>query len=101
MVAAAVRLELVTPDGHFGPLATAPQHQGRGLAPALINECELRARRAGCVTMHIGVIREVGMQPYYESLGYRYARETPGDELSWGLNTPQPFTLVHMEKDLR
>ena len=99
-IAASVRLELALPDAHFGPLATSLDYQRRGLAPALIAECERRGREAGCTTMHIGVIREVGMQPYYETLGYQYASETAGHELPWGQNTTQPFTLVHMQKGL-
>ena len=100
IIAASVHLDITPPEAHFGPLATSVAHQGRGLAPALIAECERRARAAGCDVMRIGIIREVGLQPYYEALGYRYASETPGQELTWGQNTTRPFTLVHMEKAL-
>ena len=100
-IVAAVRLDLAPPDAAFGLLATSVAHQGRGLAPALIAECERRAIEAGCIVMQIGIIDKVGLRPWYEALGYRYAGETPGHELSWGQDTLQPFTYVHMEKPLR
>lgn len=99
-VVAAARFELAPPDAHFGPLATSLTHQRRGLAPALIAECERRARDGGCPAIGIGVIRQVGLQPYYEALGYAYAGEIPGDRLEWGANTTRPFTLVLMRKAL-
>jgi predicted N-acetyltransferase YhbS len=100
VVAACVHLELAPPHAHFGPLATALTHQGRGLAPLLIAECERRARAAACAKMHIGIIREVGLQPYYEHLGYTKSGEIPGQQLPWGANTKQPFVLILMEKTL-
>jgi predicted N-acetyltransferase YhbS len=100
-VAASVRFDLTPPDAAFGLLATSVEHQGRGLAPALIAECERRAIEAGCGVMRIGIIDKVGLRPWYEALGYRYTGETPGHELSWGQDTLQPFAYVHMEKPLR
>jgi predicted N-acetyltransferase YhbS len=100
-IAACVRLVITSDETWFGLLATSVSHQGRGLAPMLIGECERRARDAGARVMGIGVIREVGLQGYYETLGYRYVRETPGDQLGWTSSpTLQPFTLVDMEKAL-
>jgi predicted N-acetyltransferase YhbS len=100
-IAATARLDIDPPDAGFGLLATSVSHQGRGLAPALIAECERRAIASGCTAMRIGIIDKVGLRPYYEALGYRYTGETPGEELSWGQHTLEPFAYVAMEKPLR
>jgi predicted N-acetyltransferase YhbS len=100
-VVACVRLVIGAGETWFGLLATSVDHQGRGLAPMLIADCERRAREAGAQTIGIGVIREVGLRPYYESLGYTVVRETPGSELPWATQpTLQPFVLIDMEKQL-
>lgn len=99
-IAGTVRFDLTPPVASFGLLATAVGRQGGGIAPALVNECERRALDGGCGAMRIGIIDKVGLRPYYEALGYRYAGETAGRDLSWGQDTLQPFTYVEMEKKL-
>jgi predicted N-acetyltransferase YhbS len=86
------------PDkAHFGLLATAVAQQGRGIAPLLIEEAERRARDAGYEELGLGCVRENGLPPYYESLGYRVASESTGQ--LW--DAKEEFTFVQMSKALR
>jgi GNAT superfamily N-acetyltransferase len=102
-VAGCAQFETGKDGAHFGLLATALEQQGRGVARALIAHLEREALAAGCATMRIEIIGEVGLQPYYESLGYRVTAITPGDEWPGGSewDALRPWTMVEMEKDLR
>jgi predicted N-acetyltransferase YhbS len=102
-VAGSIQLDVDGTRAHFGPLATAIAHQRRGVASTLIAAAEDIARAAGCTTMRIEAIDEVGWVPYYERRGYGVvarvpSAEWPGTE-TWG--AARPWTMVEMEKNLR
>ena len=96
-IVAHVCLQIHGSEAEFGLLATLPDFQGRGIARRMIDECETRARAAGCDVMALDAVREVGMQPYYESLGYVLHREEQTEQ--WGAK--QPWTHIFMRKSLR
>jgi predicted N-acetyltransferase YhbS len=81
----------------FGLLAVTPAWQGRGLASMLVEQAESLARDAGRHTMRLDCAKEIGMPPFYESLGYTVEQETP--DSYYGIKGP--FTLVVMKKELR
>ena len=96
-IVAHVCLHIDPPEAEFGLLATAPEVQGRGIAATMIAECERRARAAGCRTMALDAVEEVGMRPYYESLGYTLVRR---EEHSSEWNAKVPWTHIFMSKVL-
>jgi len=96
-VAGDVVLTLRPGAADIGLVAVAPDAQGRGIATLMIAEAERRARAAGHDALHLHCIRENGLQPYYESLGYAAAGEEHGR--MW--ESLHEFTLVHMRKVLR
>jgi predicted N-acetyltransferase YhbS len=96
-IVAHVCLHTYEREAEFGLLATLPEVQGRGIAAAMIAECERRAREAGCDVMKLDAVFEVGMQPYYESLGYVLERSEPSTE--WGARKVV-WTHIFMEKAL-
>ncbi|MDP9238332.1 MAG: GNAT family N-acetyltransferase [Chloroflexota bacterium] len=92
-----VRVRFRDDGAWFGLLAVASPWQGRGLASMLVERAESLAGDAGCHTMRLDCAKEVGMPPFYESLGYAVERETAGSYYG----DKGPFTLVIMKKDLR
>lgn len=86
----------VTASPELGLLAVAPCAQGRGFGPALVREAEDHAHRRGSSEVFLRCARELGMESYYEALGY----ETVG--VAWGrhLGSTRPFHLVTMSKSL-
>ncbi|MHB8376146.1 MAG: GNAT family N-acetyltransferase [Dehalococcoidia bacterium] len=96
-VVAHVALWLEDGDAWIGLFATAPEAQGQGIATVLAEEAERRARTAGYRQLRLGCVRENGLQPYYESLGYRVEREEHGR--MW--DATQEWTHVYMVKELR
>lgn len=96
-IAGCVRLTLRHVSGYFGMLAVAAVYQGRGLASMLIAHAELRTLAAGADTLHLECVQDLGMQPYYEALGYHEMKETPN--MDWGAR--RPWTLAEMTKKLR
>jgi ribosomal protein S18 acetylase RimI-like enzyme len=92
-----VRVKFEEDNTWFGLLAVAPAFQGRGLASMLIERAEGLARNAGRDTMRLDCAKEVGMPPFYASLGYEVEREVPDSYYSH----KGPFTLVILKNDLR
>ena len=80
----------------FGLFAVAPAFQGRGLASILVGQAEQVARDAGFSCMRLECAKELGLPPYYESLGYHIERE----EVGIFLGSVEPITLTVMKKDL-
>ena len=69
-LAGCVRVRLHGDGAWFGLLAAALSFQGRGLASLLIAEAEALARLEGCDSMRLDCAEELGLPPYYASLGY-------------------------------
>jgi GNAT superfamily N-acetyltransferase len=69
-LAGCVRVRLRDEGAWFGLLATALPFQGRRLAALLVAEAEALARRDGCASMRLECAEELGLPPYYASLGY-------------------------------
>jgi GNAT superfamily N-acetyltransferase len=88
-------------EPHFGLFAVAKRHQGRGLAALLVAEAERRAREAGRTTMRCDCAKELGLAPFYESLGYRIEREVPHQYYGRNGVRKGPITRVDLVKDLR
>ena len=101
-VAGSIQLDIDGDRAHFGPLATSIAHQQRGVASTLIAAAEDIARAAGCATLRIEAIGEVGWVPYYEKRGYTVVAQIPSDRWPgserWG--GVRPWTMVEMKKDL-
>ncbi len=70
ILAGCVRVRLLDDGAWFGLLATAPAFQGRGLASMLVAEAERIARDEGAQEMRLECAEELGLCPYYASLGY-------------------------------
>jgi GNAT superfamily N-acetyltransferase len=85
--AGCVRVRLRADGAWFGLLATRVAVQGRGLASLLIGEAERFARSEGCAIMRLECARELGMAPYYASLGYEIETVEP-DHLLTGSTPP-------------
>lgn len=69
-LAGCVRVRLLGDGAWFGLLATAPAFQGRGLASMLVDEAERVAYDEGARAMRLECAEELGLCPYYASLGY-------------------------------
>ena len=98
-LAGSIAVWLRPPEGggpHFGMLAVARRFQGRGLASLLVGEAEETARGAGSATLTLECAKELGLVPYYASLGYRVVREDVGLHLG----AERPITKVTMRKEL-
>jgi GNAT superfamily N-acetyltransferase len=81
----------------FGLLVVGRERQGRGLARMIIERAEAMARDAGFRELRLNCIRENGLPPFYEALGYIVHSE----EFASRWNSVEPFTLVEMRKTLR
>lgn len=86
---------------YFGMLAVSTAHQGRGLAGMLIAEAERRARAARRTTMRCDCAKELGLAPFYQSLGYTITAEVPGQYYGRNGVKKGPITRVDLVKDLR
>jgi predicted N-acetyltransferase YhbS len=78
--------------------------EGRGIGRMLIERAEALARDAGYERMHIEAIREVGLQVFYEALGYvldRTVEEAVDSPRSREWGATRPWAMVHMSKALR
>jgi GNAT superfamily N-acetyltransferase len=103
LIVGSVQLDL---DGraHFGLLATSLEQQRRGIGRALIAAAEDAARDAGHARMHMEAIREVGLQRFYETLGYTLdavEEEALDSERSRAWGATRPWAMLHMSKALR
>jgi len=97
--AGTVAVSLAEHDDHgpeFGMLAVAPRFQGAGLAALLVAEAERLAREGGFTTMTLECAKELGLPPFYESLGYSTVRE----DIGYYLGSDRPIARVTMRKDL-
>jgi predicted GNAT family N-acyltransferase len=56
-------------DGHIGRMAVLPQWRRQGVARALLQSCETRARESGIETIQLSA--QVHAIPFYEKAGYR------------------------------
>lgn len=98
-----LRLEL-SEQAHFGLLATELSQQGRGIGLALVREAERRAIVRGYAEISIECIGEVGLDAWYERLGYELT-DTEHEPLTsarsrvWGAT--RPWSMHHMRKALR
>jgi GNAT superfamily N-acetyltransferase len=101
-LAGCVNIEIDGDTAHFGLLATDVALQGRGVASALVEYAEGRAREAGCRLMRIEVVKQGGRVPFYERRGYRIVRETDGQTWNGGQDwgAIAPWQMVDMEKPL-
>jgi len=101
-IAGCVRLSRHEGQLYFGLLAVAPLWQGRGLAALLIAEAERQAREIGDTELRLDCAKELGLPPFYESLGYKVESETPDSYYDDGQSGRRkgPFTLAVMRKDM-
>ncbi|MBI5284286.1 MAG: GNAT family N-acetyltransferase [Chloroflexi bacterium] len=97
VLAGSVRLITRDDRAYFGLLATDPALQGRGLASMLIDHVERKARDAGFDALYLQCVKELGLPPFYASLGYSVITEIPG-VTDWG--ALRPWTKVEMKKAL-
>ncbi len=95
-LAGCVRVRLHGDDAWFGLLAAALPFQGRGLASLLVAEAETLARREGCASMRLDCAEELGLPPYYASLGY----DIESREENAHFKHKGPITRIVMHKAL-
>jgi GNAT superfamily N-acetyltransferase len=86
-------------DDHaeFGLLAVHRAWQRNGLARLIVAHAEKLSRDAGFSELRLDCIRENGLPPFYEALGFTVHAESFASR--W--NSSQPFTLVEMRKSLQ
>jgi GNAT superfamily N-acetyltransferase len=103
-IAGCVRVRLLDDGAWFGLLATHLRHQGRGLASLLVAEAERVAHQEGHTTMRLDCAAELGLPPYYASLGYEIESTEQNQYFTSDGPPPRrkgPITRVVMRKDLR
>lgn len=96
-LAGCVRVRLRDDGAWFGWLATDTAYQGRGLASLLVREAERVASGMGAGVMRLDCARELGLAPYYESLGYGV--ESVEQDAYFGPGKG-PITRVVLKKEL-
>lgn len=96
-LAGCIRVRLAEDGAWFGLLAVAPAMQGRGLASLIIAEAEATAAREGAREMRLECAEELGMPPYYASLGYEFESREPGKRFN---GNPVDITRIVMRKSL-
>lgn len=96
LLAGCIRVRLNGEEAWFGLLAAALPFQGRGLASLLIAEAEALARHEGCASMRLDCAEELGLPPYYASLGYMIASREEGAYFKH----KGPITRIVMHKAL-
>jgi GNAT superfamily N-acetyltransferase len=82
---------------YLGLLSVAPERQGMGLAPRMLEVAENFARAAGCHTMWLRTLsaRTPPLRPFYERLGYTQVEMAP---LPPVFRPKVPCQFVVMEK---
>lgn len=73
---------------YFGLAAVDAEHMGTGLGKRLVTEAEAIARERGFKRMTLGTLREFGLLPFYENLGYRTTRHEDYEAGHWGVTVP-------------
>jgi putative acetyltransferase len=81
------------PDGHVDMMFVHPDHQGRGVANALLNHVESEAARLGLARLHTEA--SITARPFFEKKGFRVL--APQTVSLRG----QDFVNYRMEKRLR
>jgi putative acetyltransferase len=81
------------PDGHVDMMFVHPDHQGRGVANALLNHVESEAARLGLARLHTEA--SITARPFFEKKGFRVV--APQTVSLRG----QDFVNYRMEKRLR
>jgi GNAT superfamily N-acetyltransferase len=95
----AIYLSIAIGRAYFGTLAVEPQHQGTGMARALIEAAEDRCRSAGCRFVDLTVVnlrRE--LFPFYARLGYAASDVKPFPRPETVI---KPLHLIQLTKPLR
>lgn len=83
---------LATPE--LGLLAVRSAAQGCGIGARLVRAAEEVARCAGRDAIELRCGRELGLEVYYQSLGYARI----GEQLAAHFGSYRPFTLVTLER---
>ncbi len=66
------------PEGRFGMLSVAPEHQGRGIGRQLIEAAEARCAARGCDSLSIEVVHlRTELPAFYERFGYAVTGTAP------------------------
>ena len=97
---ASVYYEASGERGYIGMLAVRPNHQGRGVGRAIMQQAEQLLRRLGCRVAELSVVDvRTNLLAIYGKLGYRQSGvEAPHEELRQKLT--MPVQLIKMEKQL-
>ena len=93
-----VHVEVRGEAGFFCLLAVPPEHQGRGIARALVKAAEDYARSRGCSVMELDVINHrLELFGFYRAAGYSIVgKRNIERDVAWRL----PSHLVVMQKSL-
>jgi len=86
-------LEVKETTCELNNLCVLPDYRHGGIGKVLLQNAFVRAKAAGCHTMHIGIVAEnLRLRKWYEENGFVYKREEKFDFF--------PFTCGYMEKVL-
>ena len=102
-VVACVHIDTTGDPAHFGLLAVDVALHGYGLGSMLARYAEQAAVAAGATALRIETVKQAGLIPFYERLGFRIIAETDGQVWNGGADwgAAIPWEMVEMEKTLR
>lgn len=83
---------------HLFNLVVDAEHQGYGIARALLAELEPVAIRAGAKLITLQTVAELGMEPLFQKLGYQV--KSSGREFLFTSDRERALTTVYMVKRL-
>ncbi|HEX5479462.1 MAG TPA: GNAT family N-acetyltransferase [Dehalococcoidia bacterium] len=102
-VGACVHIDTSGDAAHYGLLAVDVSLHRSGLGSMLAQHAEQAAMAAGAQALRIETVKQAGLIPFYERLGFRVIAEADGQVWNGGADwgAAIPWQMVEMEKTLR
>ena len=102
-IRACVHIDTSGDPAHYGLLAVDVALHRSGLGSLLARHAEQAAAAAGAQALRIETVKQAGLVPFYERLGFLVVAETDGQVWNGGADwgAAIPWQMVEMEKTLR